>query len=126
VKVAVDLDHTLLGSYVWPGLGEWLPGAKEALRELVDAGHTVYIFTYRTSQTGFGGTDVPMTVRFAQMDMIRNLLDDADLTEVGIFDGHGKPYYDLLIDDRAMRFPRNRKNAWLRIMPAVHARLKGA
>jgi hypothetical protein len=119
-KIAVDLDGTLIEKQ-WPELGDWLPGAQEAMRSLLAAGHTVYLYTARLSSFHPSGDKKDLAVLAEQYQQVRQLLDDAGLEAIDIcaFD---KPFWHLLIDDRAMRFA-GRPGTWDKILPVVHARV---
>lgn len=85
--VAVDWDGTLVDDNK-----EWLPDAEYALRKLVRAGHTVLIYSCRTSYL-VGQTE------------IREKLQEARLNKhVKVWTEAGKPNADVYVDDRAVRF----------------------
>lgn len=119
-NIAIDLDGTLVEKK-WPEVGEWLPGAQAAVHAMLDAGHHVYLYSARLSSTHPSGDPKDPAVLFTQMADVRELLDAAGLEAVDIYQGD-KPFWHLLIDDRAMRFP-GRRRSWERILPAVLARV---
>src|SRR5690242_19879458 len=102
--IALDLDGTLLEGR-WPEMGEWLPGAKEAVRTLVDAGHRCFIYSARLSPYMPDGSERDPARVMQSIQAVRDLLDDAGLREVDIWTGAGKPFWDVLVDDKAMWFP---------------------
>lgn len=114
VRIAVDLDGTLVES-AWPGIGDWRPGAIEALREMQRDGHHVFIFTMRTSEDVNGRYAAAL-----QRQQLEAFLDEADV-DVPVWDGRGKPRFDLLIDDRAM-WISPRRNAWAAMMDKIRAK----
>lgn len=120
-RIAIDFDGTLVKS-AWPGVGDPIPGAADAVRELIAADHHVYVYTARTSHQYTDGTTKTPAQWMANMEQVRDALDDMGLVGVPIWEGYGKPHYHLLIDDRAMRFP-GRPNSWKRIVPAILARV---
>lgn len=119
-NIALDLDGTLVEKK-WPEIGEWLPGAREGVRELLDAGHHCYLYSARLSAYHPSGDPKDPATLLAQRAAVRQLLDEAGLEEVDIYEGN-KPFWHLLIDDRAMRFP-GRRNSWKRIVPAILGRV---
>ncbi len=120
-SIALDLDGTLVEKK-WPEIGMWLPGAREAVRTMIEDGHTPYIYSARLSSRYTNGTLKEPALVFESRQAVRDLLDHADLSEVDIFEGD-KPFWHVLVDDRAMRFP-GRTNSWKRITPAVLARAR--
>jgi len=118
-NIALDLDGTLVEKR-WPEIGPWYPGAIDAVKEMLAAGHHVYIYSARLSSKHPSGDEKHASIVFTQRQDVRQLLDDAGLEAVDIYVGD-KPFWHLLIDDRAMRFP-GRKKSWPRIIGAVLAR----
>lgn len=120
-RIAVDLDGTLLENS-WPSLGEWKPGAVDAMRRLHEAGHTLFLYSARLSGLWPDGSPrKPAEVIFATQE-VRDKLDSAGLQFISIWTGEGKPHWDLLIDDKAMRFP-GRPNSWQKIVPVILKRV---
>jgi len=100
----VDWDGTCV-TEEWPGMGDWLPGAVFALRQLADMGTTV-IYSVRCSIYDLDAVTPrkPEQIMF-EMDRVRAKLDEAGLQDVGIFPpNRGKPAGKYFIDDRGVRF----------------------
>jgi hypothetical protein len=112
-SIAIDWDGTLC-EHRWPDWGDWNPGAVDAVKELLAAGCKVFVFSVRVcTHDPITGTYLGAEHYNAMLEM-RRRLDEAGLQAVDIYVGN-KPLFDLLIDDRAIRFPP-RRNAW-RVMP---------
>lgn len=77
--VAIDFDHTLVD------YDEPLPGAKEALQKLRDAGHKILIHSCNNEE------------------WIRRILNTYEMPYDYIWDG-GKPVCHAYVDDRAIAF----------------------
>jgi hypothetical protein len=120
--VALDLDGTLIESR-WPGMGEWFPGAKEAVHTLLNAGHSCYIFSARTSSAWPDKSERTPAQVYLAISSVRTLLDDAGLYEVSIWDGVGKPFWDLLVDDKALYHPGGPRS-WRITLPKILARVR--
>jgi hypothetical protein len=100
----VDWDGTCVEE-VWPGMGDWLPGAVESLRWLQSRGKTV-IYSLRCHL--FEEDDVtrrePYDVDF-EVNRIRLKLDRAGLEDIEIYPpNRGKPPGKFYIDDRGVHF----------------------
>lgn len=78
--IGVDFDHTLVER------DTPLPGAKEAMHALKDAGHTILIHSCNNPE------------------WIRLVLSNNDIPYDGVWEGHGKPVCDWYVDDRAAHF----------------------
>lgn len=114
-RVVVDWDGTCVEN-VWPKMGDWLPGAREALTELLRQGREVVIFSTRLAPVEFDErTDRPPGEQEAEVAAIRKMLNDAGLRRVTIWNEPWKPGGMAYIDDKAVRFDGD----W----PAVIARL---
>ena len=100
----VDWDGTCVEE-VWPGMGDWLPGAVDALRELSFRGKTV-IYSLRCHEYEMDDVTLrePGAPR-AELNAIRKMLDEAGLENVEVYaNGRGKPPGRFYIDDRAIHF----------------------
>lgn len=119
-EVFIDYDGTLAEN-VWPGWGQWMPGAVDAVDQLLEAGHHVTVWSARLNSTAFGRDKTPAEFMRDREEM-RQRLDDQGLYQVDIYPGD-KPMFDLLVDDRALRFP-GRPQSWRRIILAILTRLE--
>lgn len=112
--IVVDLDGTLLEDR-YPELGEWLPGAQEALRAFLKAGFRVEIHSCR-----FHSRDAhTFTLRepravFEAIQRVRWKLDRAGFHEVDICTSD-KPPARYYIDDRGIEFKGN----WRKIVRRI-------
>ena len=100
----VDWDGTCVEE-VWPGMGDWLPGAVEALRAMSAIGKTV-IYSLRCHRYEMDDvTPRPAGAPEWQESCIRRKLDKAGLHDVQVYPSNrGKPPGKFYIDDRAIRF----------------------
>lgn len=100
----VDWDGTCVEE-VWPGMGDWLPGAVEGLRELSKRGKVV-IYSLRCHEYEMDDvTPRPPGAALVEAVKIRRKLDAAGLSDVDVYmNGRGKPPGRFYIDDRAVRF----------------------
>ena len=117
-RVALDLDGTLVEAR-WPHIGAWLPGAVDAVHELLAAGHTVYIFSSRVSPYWLDGSERNPAEVEQMIREVRERLDSAGLQAVDIFTGLGKPQYDILVDDKAERFTGRWKTTLTKVLLRV-------
>ena len=101
-RVALDLDGTLVEAR-WPEVGPWIPGAVEAVKTLLDAGHTCFVFSARLSPYWLDGSERSPAEVMGMWQEVRDRLDSAGLQAVDICE-FTKPQYDLLIDDKCERF----------------------
>src|SRR5580700_10025985 len=87
--VNVDLDGTICTEEATfeRSLAKPLPGAREALTALVEAGHTVVIYSSRS---------------WSELRMTEAWLRQNEIPYSGLH--LGKPIADLFIDDRAVQF----------------------
>lgn len=100
---AVDWDGCVAVE-AWPGLGEWLPGATEALLRLCEKG-TVLIHTCRVAPVepdGVTWRDPDHVGR--EIRAIRKKLNLAGLHQVQIWTKPWKPRANYYVDDRALKF----------------------
>lgn len=119
----VDWDGTCVEE-VWPGMGDWLPGAVDALRELSSRGKTV-IYSLRTHN--YEVDDVTPRRPVDQVDetlAIRRMLDEAGLHDIEVYpNGRGKPPGKFYIDDRAVVFSGD-PDGWERVLDEITEREK--
>lgn len=120
--VCFDWDGTLVKS-AWPEMGDWLPGATEALRSFHAAGVKIIIFTARLNPYD-PWTSVPRSAaEIAQIKLdIRAKLDSAGFHMVDIWTSPGKPGASVYIDDRAERY-HGRPGSWKALTTKVLMRL---
>jgi hypothetical protein len=120
--IVIDWDGTLVENK-WPGMGDWLPGAIEAVRRFQQEGYHVMVFSARLSPLYLDGSErAPGDVRVS-VDQVRRKLDAAGLSSVGIWTKPGKPPLSVLIDDKAERY-HGTAGAWKRLTEKVLVRLK--
>lgn len=107
--ILVDWDGTCV-EHVWPGEGDWLPGAVKALGKLASS-RDVMIYSARVGGVHFDDWSKPLPRKAIakEVNYIRRMLDEAGLYGVGIFEGYpngaqGKPGALAYIDDRAVPF----------------------
>jgi len=117
--IAVDWDGTLVEGK-WPGMGDWLPGAVDALQRFHREGYKVMVFSVRLSPYWLDGTLRPEGEVAQSVQEVRDMLDEAGLPYVGIWQKQGKPPFSRLIDDKAIGFPSTpSRNTWRRITEKV-------
>jgi hypothetical protein len=155
VNLAVDLDGVLA---VWKkpdgyhemgdedprwrfGVGEWVEGARDALRQLMEGGHRVVVHTCRA--TWPDGGEWPAVADFLESGGFSLALVDTDDSQmvrweplvrgaggwerarageadglVGIWIGRGKPIAHVYLDDRALLFDAE-AGGWPRVLGVI-------
>lgn len=117
--VVVDWDGTCVPN-AWPDKPtEWLPGAVEALGELLDAGYDVQIHSTRLHALDVNMID-PNPSRDEDYSYIREMLDGAGLEAVGI-SLESKPPGVAYVDDRGIHFDGGN---WPQIVGELTGRIK--
>lgn len=117
--LAIDWDGTLVEN-AWPGMGDWIPGAVDALKEFHRRGIKVMVFSVRLSPYWLDGTLRPKEDVQRSIQEVRDKLDEAGLYYIGIWQKHGKPPFSRTIDDKAIAFPSTpSKKTWRRITEKV-------
>lgn len=93
--IAIDFDGTMVADW-FPNVGTTLPGAVETIKELIDNGHKIILYTCRNIH---------------YLEQAVKWVKDNDIELFGINDNpeqewrSSKLYYDILIDDRAIGVP---------------------
>ncbi len=112
--IVLDLDGTLLKGK-WPGMGDWIPGAKEAIQAFLDGGYRVRVHSCRLHSKELDEeTDRDKVDHLYEQMRVRKLLTDAGFPQVEIV-FEDKPAAVLYIDDNALRFDGN----WRRTLRVV-------
>lgn len=120
--IVVDWDGTCVEAK-WPDMGDWLPGAKAALRQFHDKGCRVVIFSARLSPFDpWSSQRRSAAVVQTEFLKVRDMLDRAGLTFVDIWMTEGKPGGSVYIDDRAERY-HGRPGSWTKLAQKVLMRL---
>lgn len=100
--IYIDFDHTIC-----PNMDESIPPSADCVRliqEWYDAGHQIFIYSCRSN---------PRVTRMGELGMIE-YLSRHNIAYTGI--AKDKPYFNVIIDDRALGVPMNGKNVdWSRI-----------
>jgi hypothetical protein len=119
----IDWDGTAVPA-MWPDRPtEFLPGFVEAMRRFRDAGHPVQIWTARINPMDpWTGQRRPDTDIEAEVQYIRDTLDEAGLGFIGIYRGEGKPGGAVYIDDKAERYNGGAKS-WSKLADKILLRL---
>lgn len=98
--LVVDFDGTIARD-AYPDIGDPLPGVKDALGKLKDAGYEIIIFTARLTKNDGRPKDEPER----QREKITAWLADHEIPYTRIDDGYnGKPHCDFIIDNKALHF----------------------
>jgi hypothetical protein len=119
--IVVDFDGTLV-EQAWPDIGDWMPGAREAMRAFDNAGYQVLLFSARLSPFDpWGNVRRPEDVA-AEVARVRHTLDLAGLTFIRIWTAPGKPPGAVYIDDRAERYG-GRVGSWRAMTEKVLMRM---
>lgn len=119
--IAIDLDGTLIENK-WPEMGDWLPGAIEAVKRFQREGYVVIVFTIRISPYWLDGSLRAEADVARDVQAVRDKLDSAGLHNVSIWTKAGKPPFSVLIDDKAERYHGTSK-AWRRLTEKILLRL---
>lgn len=120
----VDWDGCAVPS-MWPERPtKFMPGFVEAMRRLRDAGHAVRIHTARINPmdpwTGKRRSDEEIA---AEIQYIRDTLDEGGLKFVEIYTAEGKPGGSTYIDDKAERYNGGARS-WTTLIDKILLRLE--
>ena len=106
-RIVVDWDGTCV-EIAYPLMGDWIPGAIEALHKLLDADLEVVIFSTRLAPVSVDEvTPLPPGKQLSEIQHIRRMLDDAGLEKVSIWTLPWKPGGRAYVDDKAIPFFRD-------------------
>jgi len=103
-------------------MGDWMPGAIEAVKRFLREGYVVLVFSARLSPFNIDGSERDKDELQASIDEVRQKLDSAGLASVGIWTKPGKPPLSVFIDDKAERY-HGTSGAWRRLTEKVLVRL---
>lgn len=121
-RLAIDWDGTCVENK-WPAMGDWLPGAIEGLHTLSQFA-TVIIHTSRIAPLELDErTPRPPGLVQGEINRIREMLDEAGLTGVEVWNKPWKPGATAYLDDKAVRFP-GRPGSWKAVVPVLAAKCK--
>ena len=101
-RIAVDWDSTLCEE-VWPAMGDWLPGAKEALYRLAHTYDEVVIHTLRVAPFEID-EETPRNPSDQYAAIQKKLAEARMPLNVWVWDRPYKPPAEFYVDDRAIRF----------------------
>lgn len=100
-RVAVDWDGTCV-EQAWPKMGEWLPGAREGMAALLEAGLDVVINSTRLAAWEIDEETPRVTEEhWAEVQHVRSMLDEAGLFNVDIWLKPWKVGARWYVDDKA-------------------------
>ena len=120
-SICVDFDGTLVEAK-WPDMGDWMPGAVDAMFELHGLGFGLICNSARLNPYNpYSGTlrpDIEVNNDYALM---RKKFDDAGLTFIDIWRGEGKPSCFAYIDDRGIHYTGS-PGSWRAVVRIVKAR----
>lgn len=118
---AVDWDGTCV-EQVWPDMGDWMPGAPEALRSIIQFAD-LFIYTCRIAPVEYLAEHIERAPALVQKekDGIRAMLDSEGLHAIVIHDKPWKPSVDFYIDDKNIWYP-GRPGSWAAIRTKLLAK----
>jgi hypothetical protein len=119
LKIVVDWDGTVAEDS-WPKLGDWMPGAVDALHELTEFA-VVEIDSCRLNpyEKGMDGVQLrPPHVTAAAIADVRRMLDGQGLHSVRIHTTLGKPPADYYIDNKGVFYP-GRTKSWEKVVEKI-------
>jgi hypothetical protein len=111
--IAVDLDGVIHKySKGWQDGTIYDPpikGAKEGLQKLIDHGYKIVIFTTRADAKMVDGQMQP-----GQYKEVVDYLNKYQIPYTSVYQGVGKPFFKILIDDNCIRFEGDWSDAFIR------------
>lgn len=108
--IAIDFDGTMVTN-AWPEVGEWQPGAVDALKAILKFANIVVHTCRIAPMEPDGYTPRPAYLVEAEKQKIREKLDAAGLRTIQIHDKPYKPSAAAYVDDKAVKY-NGRKGAW--------------
>jgi hypothetical protein len=112
--IAIDLDDTLVQD-MGDGQEVPLPGAVEAMTQLVNEGHRLTVFTSRFAP-------MPASEKQRLREQIESDLAQHGFPQMEVWTGQDKPAADLYVDDKAVTFD----NDWPLAMAQMQTMLEEA
>jgi hypothetical protein len=101
--LVIDFDGTIAEDK-YPYIGKALPGAKEAIRKLKDAGYEIVIFSCRTTKND----GKPEAEVAEQKERMADWMRENDIPFDRIEDGRdGKPHCLYFVDNKALHYGGN-------------------
>ena len=117
-SIVVDFDGTLVES-AWPDIGDWMPGAIEAMFNLHLLGFHIILNSVRLLPIHYQtGTELSPAFVMIETQKVRAKLEEAGLGFIEIWNRAGKPPAAVYIDDRAERYYGTAK-AWDRLVEKI-------
>jgi hypothetical protein len=117
-RISVDWDGTCVENK-WPEMGDWLPGAREALRQLLDSGFEVVIFSTRLAPCDVDEETPRPAVQAGEIRHVRYMLNAAGLQDVDIWTKPWKVGARFYVDDKALEFSGDWKRVLVRIADSL-------
>lgn len=120
--VAIDFDGTIVEN-AWPEVGEFRPGAVEALKEISKFAKIV-VWTCRVAPAEPDGVTRRSPALVAiERQKVREKLDSAGLYDLEVWDHRDKPWKPsaaAYVDDKAIRYTK-RRGSWKAIVQKLAA-----
>ena len=120
--ICLDWDGTLVPA-VWPErTNEWMPGAVQAVKDMLTYAHVI-VFSARTRREDpYTGERLHPDDVAEEVAHIRAMLDREELQHVAIWTRHGKPSASVYVDDKAERY-NGRTHSWIKLRQKLRMRL---
>ncbi len=118
-RFAVDFDGTLIEDDKYPAMGDWIPGAADAVRKLERLGQVI-IHTCRVAPSHHL-TEEPLgqDAVDAEIRLIRNKLGEEGLDHLEIWTKPWKPPAAVYIDNKAVAFRGDWEQALEDVMDTI-------